>query len=159
MDEMRSTRDPVAHLTDRLAQLERSNRRFRAAISALTLVAAAAITLGAAGLVPDTLAARSFRLVDAAGAERATITTGDDGTAVLTLLTGKGGSAMSMTLSPSAPFVVVADAQGKPLAPSAGMTSPPPADQKKKKTGLFGWGKPPSAAREEEEDDSFDWAD
>jgi hypothetical protein len=158
MDEIRSNRDPIAVLADRLVLLERSNRRLRTATSVLVLFTAATVTVGAAALVPDTIAAKSFRLVDAAGAERAALTTGDHGTAVLTLLTGKGDSAMTMTFAPSTPFVVVADAQGKPFSPPASKISPQPADQEKKKGGLFGWGKPPLAGGEEE-DDSFDWAD
>lgn len=158
MNETRSNRDPFEVLVDRLTALERSNRRLRAGFFALALLVAALATGGAAALVPDTMAAHSFRLVDAGGAERAALTSGDHGTAVLTLNTGGGESALTITLAPVAPFVVVADKAGKAVAPPASVSPQQPAAEKPAKRSRIEWGKPPPSDGKKE-DDSFDWAD
>jgi len=159
MQETQSNRDLLSPLAARLAAVERSNRRLRAVVSTLVLVAAAVVTVGATVLVPDTIAARSFRLLDGAGAERVALTTGDRGTAVLTLFADTGGRALTLTLAPVAPFVVVADSAGKAVSPEPSASSSQPAVESEKR-GRIGWGKPPPAGGgEEEDDDSFDWAD
>lgn len=158
MQKTQSNRDPLSALALRLAAVERSNHRLRAVVSALVLLAAAVVTAGATVLVPDTIAARSFRLVDGAGAERVALTTGDHGTAVLTLSAGARGRAFTITLAPVAPFVVVADSEGKSVSSTSSPTPSQPATEPEKR-GRIGWGKPAPAGGKEEDDDSFDWAD
>jgi hypothetical protein len=158
MQQRHSNQDPIVALADRLATVERSHRRLRRVLSVFLLLGAAVAAVGAAALIPDTIAARSFRLVDAGGAERAALAAGDRGTAVVTLYAGEGARALTMTLMPVAPFVVVADAEGTAIGPPASALSPQPAAEPAKR-GRIGWGKTPPAGGKEEEDDSFDWAD
>ena len=158
MQESHSNQDPVAALSARLAALERANGKLRAVVSALVLLAAAVVTVGATVSVPEMLAAKSFRLIDADGGERASLTAGDLGTAVLTLRGGDGGHAFTITLTPAAPFVVLADSAGKPLVSPEGTTPRQPAGEAPKRGGIS-WGKPSPAGDKEGADDSFDWAD
>jgi len=146
--------DPFAALMARVTVIERSNRTLRALVSVLLLGAGAFATAGATVLFPDTLVSRSFRLVDAGGAERAAIAAGDAGTAVLTLYEGEGRSSVTMTVSGVAPFLVVKDSAGRDLLTTEPVSPPAP-----EKRGRIGWGNPAPAGETEKEDDSFDWAD
>jgi hypothetical protein len=147
--------DQIAELCARLAAVERSNRRLRAAAPAFLLALGAVATMGVSALIPDTIAARSFRLVDAGGAERAALSAGDGGKAVLTLYDA-GRPSLTMTLGGVAPFVVITDSAGHTVttAPAATAPSGEPVPAKR---GRIGFGAPPPG--DGEKDDSFDWAD
>jgi hypothetical protein len=64
---------------------------------------------------------------------------------------------LTFTLAPVAPFVVVADSEGRAVSSLPSATPPQPAAEPQKR-GRIGWGKP-APAGDNEEDDSFDWAD
>jgi hypothetical protein len=147
--------EQIAALSARLAAVERSNRRLRIVAPALLLALGAMATMGVSALIPDTIAARSFRLVDAGGAERAGLSAGDGGTAVLTIYDA-GRPSLTMTLGGAAPFVVVTDSAGRSV-PTASTVTVPSNEPAPAKRGRVGFGAPPPS--DGEEDDSFDWAD
>ncbi len=120
---------------------------------ALALVA----TVGAAGLVPDTLAAKSFRLVDATGAERAALVAADAGAVALTVYDSEGASTATLVLAGTQPLLSVIDASGRRFAAASSPTAqaPPPA---REATGAAPTQKA-AYVPAEEEDDSFDWSD
>jgi hypothetical protein len=82
--------EPIEDLAARLAALERSNRLLTLALSlafALSLLSCAMAVLGLrqANLVPETVQARRFVLVDEAGMARAVLERAESGTAQLVL--------------------------------------------------------------------------
>ena len=116
----------------------------------------------AAALVPDTLAARSFRLVDAAGAARASLIATEAGAVSLSVYDAKGTVAAELVLAATEPLLSVIDARGTRSATTAAtVTVPaaqaPPAPARppvERKSGPIGLGKP---ADDGKEDDGFDW--
>jgi hypothetical protein len=135
----------IEALERRIHALER--RRAERLVTVGGLLAVLVLTAGAAALVPDTLAAKSFRLVDAAGAERAALVATDSGAVALGVYDAKGAVAAELVLAPTEPFVSVVDARGERV----GVTPPPPPAAESKPSAAP---KVPAAA---EKDDSFDW--
>src|SRR5260370_924877 len=83
----------------RLALVERSIRRSRAALAATCLIAAAALAgpaLVGADKSPDTLRAKKFELVDDSGTVRAAFSTTSDGSSSNLQLTGKAGEQLAL---------------------------------------------------------------
>ena len=70
-------------ISDRLALVERSMRRYRAALAAVTVIAAAGLagpSLVGAAKVPGVIRAKSFAVVDDNGMVRASLATSGDNT-------------------------------------------------------------------------------
>jgi hypothetical protein len=138
----------IDDLDRRLAAVEAENHtlrtRQRAMLAALGALAACAVVAAApVATVPDTLAAKRFALVDAAGAVRALWRLGDAG-AEFALLDGDGASERVVALVPASP----APAEAAP-GPRSGA-----ADD----GGFLRFGKP-EQPDDEAEDDSFDWVE
>jgi len=90
-------------LSDRVAHLERENRRLRRWMVAAVLVACACVVLGqsaAATSGPQMLEARRFVLKDAVGRERAVLGLGTDGLARLTFFSQDGSKGTSISEKP-----------------------------------------------------------
>jgi len=148
---MRDRETPtVEELWQRVHVLER--RRAERVVSVVGLVALLVLTTGAATLVPDTLAAKSFRLVDNAGDERAALVATGAGGVSLSVYDAKGALAAELVLAPTEPFLSVIDGRGNRAAVSPATPASEPAAAKPL-TKPVQPSKPPPG----KEDDSFDW--
>jgi len=105
----------VVHaLEQRLARVERSNRRLLRVCGAGALVSLALLVMGQAPVVavPDVIAAKSFRLVDASGRVRGVWEAGQGEDFALVVYDAAGKKASTLRLSVADPYIALSDAGG-----------------------------------------------
>ena len=100
-------------LAQRLAQLERHNRRLRHALALVGVAAGALVFMGQAALRPRTVEVETLTLVDRAGQRRATLAAPGGGV-VLTLYAPEGRWQAQFEVTDE-PNLVLADRQGPVL--------------------------------------------
>lgn len=100
-------------LISRIVQLEHSVRRWRATfVSAVALMILAAL-MGASN-IPDMIASKTFKVMDASGRTRANLTTRPDGVVVLTLADQNGEVHLELKTSPAGnPMITMHNKDGE----------------------------------------------
>jgi hypothetical protein len=159
----------VHALEQRLARVERSNRRLLRACGAGALLSAALLIMGQAPVVtvPDVIAAKSFRLVDAGGRVRGVWEAGEGEDFALVVYDASGKKASTLRLSVADPYLALSDAsgaehEGNHLFSWGGVQQNDDGDGGKKehaeKKGEGGkdW---PSWGGDPDEDEPFSWDD
>ena len=171
---MEALREDLLALERRCEAYERARYRRRGLMLAAGALATGILVLpavsGVAGLVPDFLAARAFRLVDQSGGVRAALRTAG-GNTVIVVGEPRARRRREFVLSAEPPYLSVRDESGRVLA---GLVRRDTAvgDGRRDRQSVHDHGKQPDhkkkgkdrqgrADRKEEESDdgSFDWLD
>ncbi|HEY0307395.1 MAG TPA: hypothetical protein VGB94_04485 [Acidobacteriaceae bacterium] len=100
---------------ERLVRLEKSNKRLKAGMFALLVLISAGVILGAASPSPKILSAERFVLVDAAGNERAELSSNSK-SAALQFLNSNGSKGMVLMTGDAGNGLLVSDMMGKSRA-------------------------------------------
>ncbi len=104
----------LSAVTERLERLEKQNRRLKYVGAAALVLVSAAIHMGQAAPVPETIEARRFLVIDTKGEPRAALGVTEGGP-TLALNDADGKLRAALTVTEGGPALVLFDADGRSL--------------------------------------------